>query len=143
MRKPLAIVVACLWLVGCTGSGQDQQLAQPAPPPQPAQQTTQAQPAPPPAAPEDYDCSVGIPGKLLSVTSHDEMVARFGKPTTEVSRPTGGTIASYAKIDFRKVRGCRPMAPGSKAGNRIQNIQFVFEADGTISSVNTNAPIPE
>jgi hypothetical protein len=136
MRKLAAIVVACCWLVGC--AGQDQQLAQavPAPPP--------AAPAPEqPAAAEDYDCSVGIPGKLLSVTSHDEMVARFGKPTTEVSRPTGGVIASYAKIDFRKIRGCRPMAAGSKAANRIQYIKFVFEADGSISTVNTNAPIPE
>jgi len=137
MHKPAAMVVACLWLAGCAGGGQDLQQAMSAPPPQ-AQATPE-----PAAAPEDYDCSVGIPGKLLSVTSHDEMVARFGKPTTEVSRPSGGVIASYAKIDFRRVRGCRPMAPGSRAANRIQNIQFVFEADGSISTVNTNAPIPE
>jgi hypothetical protein len=138
MHKRAAIIVALSLLTGCA-TGQDQQQAQPVPAATPS-------PAPPPAPPavaEDYDCSVGIPGKLLSVTSHDEMVARFGRPTTEVSRPTGGAIASYAKIDFRKVRGCRPMAPGSKAANRIQNIQFVFEADGSISGVNTNAPIPE
>lgn len=148
MHKPAAIVVMGLLLAGfglggCAGTSQDQQQAA-ATAQSPAQATTPASPAAPqPAAPEDYDCTVGIPSKLLSVTSHDEMVARFGKPTTEVSRPAGGVIASYAKIDFRRVRGCRPMAPGSKAANRIQNIQFVFEADGSISTVNTNAPIPE
>ncbi len=136
MRRQIAIGIACLGLLGCSASQDLQQAMSPPPPPQ-------AESAPPPSMPEDYDCSVGIPGKLLSVTSHDEMVARFGKPTTEVSRPGGGTIASYAKIDFRKIKGCRPMRPGSKAANRIQNIQFVFEADGSISTVNTNAPIPE
>lgn len=139
MRKPATIVIACLWLAGCAGGGQDQQLAQPAPAPSPPPATAQQQPA----AAEDYDCTVGIPGKLLSVTSHDEMVARFGKPTTEAARPGGGVLASYAKIDFKRVRGCRPMAPGSKAANRIQNIQFVFESDGSVSAVNTNAPVPE
>lgn len=138
MRRQIAIGIACLGLMGCSATQDLQQAMTTSPPPQQAQAA-----APPPAEPEDYDCSVGIPGKLLSATSHDEMTARFGKPTTEVTRPTGGTIASYAKIDFRKIRGCRPMAPGSKAANRIQNIQFVFEADGSISTVNTNAPIPE
>ena len=122
MRRPFTIIAACLCLAGCL-TDQD-------PPPQPQ-----------PTAEENVDCSGGIPDKLLSVSSHDEMIERFGKPASESARPTGGVIASYSKIDLTKLKGCQPPAPGTKPpAAHYQTVQFQFDADGHLASANLNGP---